>query len=172
LLGCDYCDKIRGIGDVRAYEFITKYKNLETIIKNLGDKYQVPENFDFERVRKLFKNPDVQDPKTMDLKWENPDEEGLIQFLVKEKSFAEDRVRSGIEKLKKCRQTSVQDRLTSYFGPIVVKRKREDEEDTKSPKKAKNGKNTPTKGNSKSPVKGAKGPVKGAKGKPMMKGKK
>lgn len=33
----------------------------------MGDKYQVPENFDYERVRKLFKNPEVADPKSLEV---------------------------------------------------------------------------------------------------------
>jgi hypothetical protein len=57
----------------------------------------------------------VTDPESLDLKWTEPDEEGLIQFLAREKAFSEDRVRKGIEKLKKNRQTSVQGRLTSFF---------------------------------------------------------
>lgn len=39
-----------------------------------------------------------------------------MQFLSREKAFSEDRVRKGIEKLKKNRQTSVQGRLTSFFS--------------------------------------------------------
>lgn len=56
------------------------------------------------------------------LKWNDPDEEGLVEFLVKEKNFNEERVRQSIEKLKKSRNTSVQGRLTSFFGE-PVKRK-------------------------------------------------
>ena len=58
------------------------------------------------------------------MKWNDPDEDGLIQFLVNEKGFSEERVRNGVQKLKKARGSSVQGRLTSFFGePTVVKRK-------------------------------------------------
>jgi flap endonuclease-1 len=68
LLGCDYCDSIRGIGPVRALELISKYKCLEEVIKHLDrSKYTVPENFDYEVVRKLFKEPEVTDPSTLDV---------------------------------------------------------------------------------------------------------
>ncbi len=56
-------------------------------------------------------------------KWADPDEEGLKQFLVEEKGFNEKRVSDAIEKLKKSKTSTVQARLTSYFGPVVVKRK-------------------------------------------------
>lgn len=57
----------------------------------------------------------------LQLKWTDPDEAGLMEFLVNEKGFSEERVKSGLDKLKKARGTSVQNRLTSYFGaPITV----------------------------------------------------
>jgi len=161
LLGCDYCDSIRGIGPVRALEFMKKYKSLEEVVKHLDkDKYTVPENFDFASVRELFTKPEVisADMLADQVKWVDPDEEGLVQFLVKEKGFSEDRVRNGCAKLKKARGTSVQGRLTTFFGePTIVKRKCE-EEDTNAKKKAKTGKGA------KSPVKGSKSPAKGKSG--------
>lgn len=117
LLGCDYCDTIRGIGPVRAVELIAKYKNIETVIKHIDTKkYPVPENFNYQRARELFKTPDVLDPATIELKWKDPDEEGLVEFLVKDKGFNEERVRSGIAKLKKARSGSVQQRIDSFFS--------------------------------------------------------
>ncbi|PRP82352.1 hypothetical protein PROFUN_10256 [Planoprotostelium fungivorum] len=141
LLGCDYADSIKGIGPVRAFDLIKKHGSLEEIIKNLDStKYPIPESFDYVRVRQLFKEPDTLPASQIDLKWKDPDEEGLIEFLVKEKGFAEDRVKSGIEKLKKSRGTSVQNRLDSYFG-APVKRKLEEpkKEKGKGAKKAKTG---------------------------------
>ena len=42
LCGCDYCDTIRGIGQVKAYQFIQKYHTIEKVIENLPkDKYTV-----------------------------------------------------------------------------------------------------------------------------------
>jgi len=89
------------------------------------------------------------------LKWTEPDEEGLIQFLVKEKNFNEERVRKGIEKLKKSRQSSVQNRLTDYFGqPTIVKRKRDEKNsNSNGSKKQKGSAKSPVKSPAKSPVK-------------------
>jgi len=169
LLGCDYCDSIKGIGPVKAFDFISKYGSMEEVIKHLDlKKYPLPENFDYVRVRKLFKEPDVLDPTTIDLKWEAPNEVELIKFLVTEKGFSEERVKGGIEKLKKSRKTSVQDRLTSYYGE-PIKRKREDDGVNSSPsKKAKDkakGKGQTKKGPGGKPVKGASSPAK--RGRPM-----
>ena len=42
------------------------------------------------------------------LKWSPPDEDGLVQFLVAEKSFNEDRVRKVAERIRASRGKSTQ----------------------------------------------------------------
>eukprot|EP01120_Amphizonella_sp_Union-15-10_P015511 TRINITY_DN8000_c0_g1_i1.p1 TRINITY_DN8000_c0_g1~~TRINITY_DN8000_c0_g1_i1.p1 ORF type:complete len:406 (-),score=97.92 TRINITY_DN8000_c0_g1_i1:18-1235(-) len=124
LLGCDYCETIRGIGPKRALELIIKHKKMETILLKIDKtKYIVPEHFPYQEIREWFKNPVVTDPSTIDLKWSDPDEEGLLEFLVKEKGFSEDRVKSGIAKIKKSRSTTVQGRLTSFFSIVPSEKK-------------------------------------------------
>ncbi|ELR18579.1 XPG Iregion domain containing protein [Acanthamoeba castellanii str. Neff] len=117
LAGCDYCDTIRGIGPKRALEMIRKYGSIEGTLKNLDKaKYPLPEPFPYEAVRELFKHPDVTPGDQVELKWGEPDEEGLLQYLVKEKQFNEERVRKGIEKLKKARGSAVQGRLDGFVA--------------------------------------------------------
>ena len=41
MCGCDYCDTIRGIGQVKAYQFIQKYHTIEKVLENLPEKYVV-----------------------------------------------------------------------------------------------------------------------------------
>ena len=87
-MGCDYCDTIKGIGPKRAIELIQKHNNIETIIENLDTKkYTVPENWMFKEARELFINPDVTDPSKIDLKWTDVDEEGLVDYMVKQNGF-------------------------------------------------------------------------------------
>ena len=82
LCGCDYCDSIRGIGQVKAYQFIQKYKTIEKVIENLPDKYvvcccfvfsniifQVPEDWPYQRARELFKNPEVTPAEEIKIKY-------------------------------------------------------------------------------------------------------
>lgn len=60
LLGCDYCDPIRGIGPKKALELVREHKNIENILESLkGSKYEVPEDWPFKDARELFKNPEV-----------------------------------------------------------------------------------------------------------------
>ena len=43
LLGCDYCESIRGIGPHRAVQLIREHKSLENIISSLDKKkYPIP----------------------------------------------------------------------------------------------------------------------------------
>lgn len=41
LLGCDYCDTIKGIGPKTALKLIKEYKSIENILKHLDDKHEV-----------------------------------------------------------------------------------------------------------------------------------
>ncbi|KIW05534.1 flap endonuclease 1 [Verruconis gallopava] len=133
LLGCDYVDPIKGIGPSTALKLIREHKNLEGVVKHFksGNKYTVPEDWPYKDARLLFLEPDVRpaDDPQCDFKWEAPDVEGLVKFLVEEKGFNEDRVRSGAEKLKKNLKTAQQSRLEGFFKP--VQRSKEEQEKLK-----------------------------------------
>lgn len=131
LLGCDYCSSIKGIGPKKAVELIVKHRTLENILENLDKtKYPVPENWPYQQCRKLFFEPDVADAASFEFTWNTPDEENLVEFMVKEKNFNEERIRSGAKKLAKSRGTSTQGRIDTFFTlttQAVVKRKNEDD---------------------------------------------
>ncbi|KAI5794902.1 PIN domain-like protein [Pyronema domesticum] len=118
LLGCDYCDTIPKIGPTTALKLIKEHKTIEAVLASLGDKYKVPESWPYADARELFDKPEVTDPKELDFKWEAPDVDGLIKFLVVEKGFNEDRVKAGAERLKKGLKTSTQARLNDFFKPV------------------------------------------------------
>ncbi|KAI3388121.1 hypothetical protein SNEBB_001181 [Seison nebaliae] len=118
LLGCDYCESIRGIGPKRAVELIKKYSDIETIIKNLDKKkYGVPDDWQYEKARQLFVEHPVTSAKELDeqLKWLEPNEEELVEYMVKEKGFSEDRIRNGCIKLRKAKNSVQQGRIDSFF---------------------------------------------------------
>lgn len=67
LLGCDYVDTIRGIGPKKAVDLLQKHKSIEAILANLDrTKYPVPEDWPFAEAKKLFINPEVADPETIE----------------------------------------------------------------------------------------------------------
>lgn len=66
MLGCDYCESIRGIGPKRAVELIKQFDNIETILQNIDTKkYTVPEDWNYKKARELFVNPEVADPDSI-----------------------------------------------------------------------------------------------------------
>jgi len=68
-------------------------------------------------VRKLFVTPESTSAAELEneLKWTEPDEPGLIKFLVERMQFNEERVMSGIKRLKAARGSSSQQRMDSFF---------------------------------------------------------
>ncbi|CUM47499.1 unnamed protein product [Debaryomyces tyrocola] len=142
LLGCDYCETIRGVGPVTAFKLIKEHGSLDKIVEyltNNPDKtnFKVPEGWPYDEARKLFIKPDTIDASEVNLKWKEPDVEGLIQYMVKEKGFSEDRIRSGAEKLKKGLKGGVQGRLDGFFQSVPKPKDPADKKrknDTKSAK--------------------------------------
>lgn len=144
LCGCDYTCTIRGIGAVRALEMIKKHGNLETALETLDkNKYKIPEDFLYKESRKLFVKPDVLDPDEVKLVWKDPDEEGLIKFMVEEKGFQLDRIQNGLKRMHAARGKGTQKRMESFFGASTVTRKRPPPPTKGSKKKAAKGKGKP-----------------------------
>ena len=66
LLGCDYCESIRGIGPKRAIELIKQFDSIEKVLENIDTKkYVVPENWNYKQARELFVHPEIADPETV-----------------------------------------------------------------------------------------------------------
>ncbi|KAI8855031.1 flap endonuclease 1 [Chytridium lagenaria] len=132
LLGCDYCDSIKGIGPMRALSLIKEHHSIENIVKALDrKKYPIAEDWPYKDARELFHRPSVVDPEEVNLNWTEPDEEGIVKFLCGEKNFNEDRVRSAIKKLQKAKTGTTQGRLADYFKVLPK------EQNGKAPEKRK-----------------------------------
>ena len=94
LLGCDYCDTIRGIGPKTALSLIRKHKNIETILDAIDrKKYVVPEAYEPMEARKRKKEEEKKqkakeadtDDEEEDVKGDDDDdeeEEELIPVFV------------------------------------------------------------------------------------------
>jgi len=95
LLGCDYCDTIRGIGPKTALKLIREHKNIETILDVIDrNKYVVPETYEpmearkrkmDEDKKKAAKEADTDDEgedASKEEKEEDDDEEELIPVFV------------------------------------------------------------------------------------------
>ncbi len=95
LIGTDFNpDGIKGLGPKTALKLIKQYGTLENAlphIKNASLPYPP------ESIREIFLHPNVTDNYTLD--WREPDAEGVVNFLVREKDFSEERVRKALEKM-------------------------------------------------------------------------
>lgn len=124
MLGCDYLDPIPKIGPNTALKLIREYGSLEKVVEYIENdkksKYTLPEDWPYKDARDLFFEPDVRsaDDPLCNFKWEKPDVDGLVQFLVNEKGFSEDRVRGAAAKLEKNLKSSQQARLEGFFKPV------------------------------------------------------
>jgi flap endonuclease-1 len=68
-------------------------------------------------VRRLFTHPEATPASELgeQLKWTNPNEPELLKFLVERMQFNEERVLSGIKRLKAAKTSSSQQRMDSFF---------------------------------------------------------
>ncbi|CCM01169.1 uncharacterized protein FIBRA_03217 [Fibroporia radiculosa] len=133
LLGCDYLEPIKGIGPKSALKLVREHGNLGAVIEHLQEKLaakeeakedgkkkkggiSIPEEWPWEEAKKVFEKPDVTPADQIDIEWKSPDADGLVQFLVTEKGFNEERVRKGAEKLAKFLNAKQQGRLDGFFA--------------------------------------------------------
>ncbi|OSC97232.1 PIN domain-like protein [Trametes coccinea BRFM310] len=133
LLGCDYLEPIKGVGPKSALKLIREHGTLGKVMEHLKEKVaekeetaeegkkkkggiQIPEEWPWEEAKKVFEKPDVTPADELELEWKSPDIEGLVDFLVKEKGFNEERVRKGAEKLTKFLNAKQQGRLDGFFA--------------------------------------------------------
>ncbi len=107
LVGTDYNPGgIKGVGPKKALE-IVKYS------KDPLKKYQKMSDVDLYAIKEFFLNPPVTDDYK--LVWKMPDEEGILKFLCDEHDFSEERVKNGLERLKKAIRAGKQSTLESWF---------------------------------------------------------
>lgn len=124
LLGCDYLDQIPKIGPSTAYNLIKEHGNLEAVVEHIEKdpkkRFTIPDDWPYKDARELFLHPDVRaaDHEDCNFVWKAPDVPGLVQFLVQEKGFSEDRVKAGAEKLNKNLKSAQQARLEGFFKAV------------------------------------------------------
>lgn len=117
LLGCDYAPSVKGIGPKKGYQLIKEHKRLETVASAIESKYPVPQELldNLDEIRNLFKSPEVTPGDQVKIEWKKMNESGLLNFLVDEKGFNEERVRSALKRLTDAQEASSQKRIDSFF---------------------------------------------------------
>ncbi len=83
------------IGPKTALKMIKQHLRLEDIPQIQEQLHEI----DYEQIRKIFLEPIVADVD--EIVFGNVDYEGMTNYLVKERSFSEDRIQSSLNRLKK-----------------------------------------------------------------------
>ncbi|KAG6415579.1 hypothetical protein SASPL_122992 [Salvia splendens] len=111
-----------GIGGLTALKLIRQYGSLEHILGNINkERYQIPFDWRYQDTRKLFREPSVlTDYDKLELKWTDPDEEGLVRFLVNENTFNIDRISKAIKKTRTAMHKLPQNWSESYSKPVGI----------------------------------------------------
>ena len=88
LLGCDYCDTIRGIGPKTALKLIKEHGNIETLLKHINrDKFTVPESYEpIEAKKRMEKEQKRREEMEADTDEEENVENGSEERVAKAKS--------------------------------------------------------------------------------------
>jgi len=109
LIGTDFNpDGFERVGPKTALKMIKKFSRLEDI----PQIQEQLEKIDFEQIRKIFLQPKVA---TVDeIIFEQVNYEGITNYLVKERSFSEDRIQSSLNRLKKAIEKKSQN-LDQWF---------------------------------------------------------
>ena len=112
LLGTDYNpDGIPGIGPQKALKLIHEFQSLEKMLNTILKNVQFP--VDPLKIKEHFLNPPITD--NFKIEFNEPDEKGLIEFLVHEHDFSKERVLRGIERLRKALAKRKESKLDLFF---------------------------------------------------------
>lgn len=93
LVGTDFNEGIEQIGPKTALKLVKEHKTLEEILRHVEWK----ENINPEIIFNFFLNPPVNEHYNIEFK--EPDRDSIIEFMVKEHDFSQERVEKVIEKL-------------------------------------------------------------------------
>ena len=96
LIGTDFNpDGFERIGPKTALKMIKQHSRLEDIPQIQEQLSEI----DYKQIRNIFLNPEVA--KVDDIIFNDVDYDGIKNYLVKDRSFSEDRVQSSLNRLKK-----------------------------------------------------------------------
>jgi len=113
LIGTDFNpDGIEGLGPKTALKLIKEHATLENALPYLKNAEFPAEP---QRIREIFLNPKVTDDYRVE--WKEPDVEGVVNFICRERDFSEDRVRKAMERMQEgTKKLKGKTTLEKWFG--------------------------------------------------------
>jgi flap endonuclease-1 len=113
LIGTDFNpDGIEGLGPKTALKLIKEHATLENALPYLKNAEFPAEP---QRIREIFLNPKVTNDYRVE--WKEPDVEGVVNFICRERDFSEDRVRKAMERMQEgTKKLKGKTTLEKWFG--------------------------------------------------------
>ncbi len=113
LIGTDFNPNgIKGLGPKTALKLIKEHGSLENALPHIKNAEFPVEP---QKIREIFLHPKVTD--RYEIEWREPDVEGVIDFICRERDFSEDRVRKALEKMRKgAEKLKGRTTLEKWFG--------------------------------------------------------
>jgi len=113
LMGTDFNpDGIKGVGPKTAVKLIQQHGTLEKAVSTLKHAEFPVEP---KRIREIFQHPKITD--NYHLTWKEPNVEGVVNFLCRERDFSEDRVRKALKKMiEGSKKAKGKVTLETFFG--------------------------------------------------------
>lgn len=108
LIGTDYNDGVKGYGPKKSLEIVKEEKTLDRVLK----KVKWEESTQPEEIMNLFLKPNVMEK--YEFKWKPPEEEKLLNFMVDEHDFSQERVNKAIQKLQERFTSGTQSSLKGF----------------------------------------------------------
>lgn len=114
LVGTDYNrEGVKGIGSKTALKLVKEYGSLDELLRTSLKDIEFP--VDPQRIKDIFLHPKVTD--NYSLEWYEPNVEGVVDFLCRERDFTENRVRKALEKMSKgIKEEKAKTTLDAFFG--------------------------------------------------------
>jgi len=113
LIGTDFNPEgIKGLGPKTALKLVKEHGSLENALPHIKNPEFPVEP---QRIREIFLHPKVTD--NYRIEWKEPDVEGVIDFICRERDFSENRVRKALEKMRKgTEELKGKTTLEKWFG--------------------------------------------------------
>ena len=113
LVGTDFNpDGVKGVGPKTALKLIKKHGSIEEAMYVL-DAAEI--SFDPKEIREVFLKPKVTNKYK--LEWKEPNVDGVVDFLCRERDFSKDRVRKALTKMSKGKkEAKSKTTLETWFG--------------------------------------------------------
>ena len=96
LIGTDFNpDGIKGLGPKTALKLIKEHGTIENALPHIKNATFPVEP---QKIREIFLHPTITD--NYKLEWKEPNIEGIVDFLVRQKDFSEDRIKKAVERMQ------------------------------------------------------------------------